>query len=138
MILLHDIRIYDLFTYAKDNWAQKAKKYFWSAEFTSKYPIHGLKYESFAREKYIRQEAVNNVWEFGLIVARNEPWLAYSPDGIVKSSESVTSCDNNKYFNTNFELFIICIQFSAGDRWVTERDPQRGDRGIPGDPPRSL
>ena len=27
---------------------------------------------------------------------------------------------------------------SAGDRRVAERDPQRGDRGIPGDPPRSL
>ena len=27
---------------------------------------------------------------------------------------------------------------SAGDRRVAERHPQRGDRGIPGDPPRSL
>ena len=28
--------------------------------------------------------------------------------------------------------------YSAGDRWGAKRDPKRGDRGIPGDPPRSL
>ena len=29
-------------------------------------------------------------------------------------------------------------EYSAGDRRSAKRDPQRGDRGIPGDPPRSL
>ena len=44
--------------------------------------------------------------------------------------------------NTGRIISMTCTckagKHSAGDRRVAERDPQRGDRGIPGDPPRSL
>ena len=114
MTLFHDFRIYGLFTYAKDDWAQKAKTYFWPADVTSKYTVHGLKYESFAREKYIQQEAVN-VWEFGLIAARTEPWLAYSPDGIVKSTESIKLLEIKCPYELNDTdtetLFVKCKRF---------------------------
>lgn len=44
--------------------------------------IHGNKYESVARELYAK-ETVSFIQECGLIVSKSEPWLAYSPDGIV-------------------------------------------------------
>lgn len=57
-------------------------KYFWSKEFKNKYTIHGNKYESVARKLYIKTTALF-VQECGLIVSKSEPWLAYSPDGVV-------------------------------------------------------
>ncbi|KAJ8939898.1 hypothetical protein NQ318_023238 [Aromia moschata] len=46
------------------------------------YVLHGLKYEKEALEKY---KIVNNydIYEPGLIVCSQNPWLAYSPDGVV-------------------------------------------------------
>ena len=71
-----------IYTYSKDNWSEKASKYFWNKEFKSKYTSHGVKYENIAREKYITEEN-KHVEECGLIVCISEPWLGYSPDGIV-------------------------------------------------------
>ena len=43
---------------------------------------HGNEYEGSARAKYAKEKKVI-VQECGLIVAMSEPWLAYSPDGVV-------------------------------------------------------
>lgn len=43
---------------------------------------HGLKYEGYARKKYMECECVY-VQECGLVVVAKEPWMAYSPDGVI-------------------------------------------------------
>lgn len=75
-------RCYNLFTYSKGDWPEKARKYFWAKEFTSKYTDHVNKYESVARALYAKEKDVF-IQECGLVVCHSEPWLAYSPDGVV-------------------------------------------------------
>ncbi|XP_011312159.1 uncharacterized protein [Fopius arisanus] len=79
-------RCYSLYTYSKDNWAEKASNYFWPCEFSNKFVKHGLKMEPRARMLY--QEWKNcDVFCCGLIISQNNPWLAYSPDGIVMQAQ---------------------------------------------------
>lgn len=46
---------------------------------------HGKKYEPFARDAY-RQLLKCNVVECGLVVSEMNPWLGFSPDGVVVES----------------------------------------------------
>lgn len=46
-------RIYDIYTYSKDDWETKAMKYFYPKSFSNKYVKHGIKYEREAREVFI-------------------------------------------------------------------------------------
>lgn len=80
-MLILGSRCYSLFTY-KGDLTTKARQYFFPKQFSNKYIEHGLKFEKEALEKY---KNVNNyeVCEPGLIICRQYPWFAYSPDGIV-------------------------------------------------------
>lgn len=82
-------RCYSIYTYTKDNWPEKAQKYFWAKEFKNKFTSHGNKYEPVAKEVYIT-ETGQHVQECGIIISKSEPWAAYSPDGIIiKNSAAV-------------------------------------------------
>lgn len=78
-------RCYALFTYSKNknpNWEEKSTKYFHPKAFSSQSTSHGILYEANARLKYesVRSVSVN---QCGLVISENNPWLAYSPDGII-------------------------------------------------------
>ena len=45
---------------------------------------HGITYEPVAREEY-RNQSNQFVRECVLIICKDEPWMAYSPDGIIKT-----------------------------------------------------
>lgn len=77
-----------MYTYSKENWSEKARNYFWAKEFKNKYTRHGIEYESVARMKYAKESKLF-VQECGLIVCKSEPWMAYSPDGIVIKDNQV-------------------------------------------------
>ncbi|KAJ8912685.1 hypothetical protein NQ315_011045 [Exocentrus adspersus] len=75
-------RIYELYTYSKGDWESKAVKYFHNKSFSNKYTKHGIKYESNAREAFVKQ-TLFHVVECGMVVSQANPWLGYSPDGII-------------------------------------------------------
>ncbi|XP_043466305.1 uncharacterized protein LOC122501102 isoform X2 [Leptopilina heterotoma] len=75
-------RCYNIYTYSKNDWENKSVKYFWPTEFKTKETNHGIKFEAEAREAYKKQCNLH-VEECGLIICQSEPWLAYSPDGVV-------------------------------------------------------
>lgn len=75
-------RCYEIFTYSLQDWEMKAKKYFWPKMFNSKYTDHGRKFEAAARNAYIASQGVE-VMETGLIINKQHPWIAYTPDGVV-------------------------------------------------------
>lgn len=81
-------RCYNLYTYSKHDWENKSIKYFWPTEFKTKATNHGNKFEAEAREAYMN-ECLLHVEECGLIICKNEPWLAYSPDGVVIKDSKV-------------------------------------------------
>lgn len=85
-------RIYDIFTYSKNNapnWEKKSKSYFWPKSFTNKFIKYGKKFESVARNKYIEKTG-NNVVECGLLLHDLEKWVGYSPDGVVVNNDVPT------------------------------------------------
>ncbi|KAJ8972267.1 hypothetical protein NQ317_004885, partial [Molorchus minor] len=75
-------RIYELYTYSKNQWEDKSTKYFYSKSFTNKYTKHGILYEGDAKEIFIEQTSFHVV-ECGMVVSHSNPWLGYSPDGII-------------------------------------------------------
>lgn len=98
-------RCYGLYTYKNDDWSSKAKKYFWPKnynlaikkydycqsryifilillKFSSKYIRHGIESEEEARECFKRKTNFDII-QTGLIICEKQPWLAYSPDGII-------------------------------------------------------
>lgn len=86
-------RCYGLFTYNKtqktdEQWSLKASRYFWPKLFTNKFVQHGLEYENVAREMYIKDTGLN-VLECGLVTNPLNPWLGYSPDGIVVNADNI-------------------------------------------------
>lgn len=83
-------RCYGIFTYGKYDWPDKARRYFWTKDVKTKAMHHGIMYEPVARQVY-KEQTHQLVIECGLIVSKSEPWLAYSPDGIV-----MTRRDQNK------------------------------------------
>lgn len=78
-------RCYQLQTYSKNknpDWQQKSLKYFYPKEFTNKYVRHGLENEPLARQKY-RETTKSTVIECGLVISIENPWIGYTPDGII-------------------------------------------------------
>lgn len=76
---------YSLFTYRKNKtpeWKKKSLNYFYPKSINNCYVKHGVECEPLAREAYKKSTSAN-VLECGLIVSRHNPWLGYSPDGIV-------------------------------------------------------
>lgn len=75
-------RCYEIYTYSKDDWKTKAIKYFNPIEFSNKFTKHGLKYESRARDIFVKISKMTVV-ECGLVIPLSNKWLGYSPDGII-------------------------------------------------------
>ncbi|CAI6376996.1 unnamed protein product [Macrosiphum euphorbiae] len=80
-------RYYGLYTFNKtfktdEQWALKASRYFWPKLFTNKFVKYGLQYENIARDLYSK-EFNTNILECGLVIDVNNPWLGYSPDGVI-------------------------------------------------------
>ncbi|XP_046603613.1 uncharacterized protein LOC124297059 isoform X2 [Neodiprion virginianus] len=79
-------RCYELYTYRKNlkpNWKNKSMKYFYPTNISTPAMKHGLKFEPVARETYQELNPSTNVFQCGLIISRDNPWLGYSPDGII-------------------------------------------------------
>lgn len=76
-------RCYEIFTYSRNDWDNKALKYFYPKSIIkNKYISHGLKYENDARRAFISLTGTD-VREFGFVVPKNNIWLGYSPDGVI-------------------------------------------------------
>lgn len=75
-------RCYELFTYMGTDWLNKIQKYFNPKPFQTKATRHGLQYESAARDLYAKHCNLTIV-QTGLVVCHNNPWLAFSPDGVI-------------------------------------------------------
>lgn len=78
---------YGLYTFTKrkradSDWVNKCKSVFTPKDFKSEFTEHGKLTESEARDAF--RKATNcQVFEMGLIASRLNPWLAYSPDGLI-------------------------------------------------------
>ena len=75
----------NIFTYCSNknpDWRQKALKYFYCNSFTNKYVKHGLDNEPHALKVYEQAQEVKIV-QCGVIVSKLNPWLGYSPDGVL-------------------------------------------------------
>lgn len=81
-------RCYELFTYSKECWQDKIKKYYNYVEFTSKYTNHGINFENEARNLY-KNLYSETVIETGFVVSKLNLWLGCSPDGIILNKEQV-------------------------------------------------
>ncbi|KAK4882490.1 hypothetical protein RN001_005809 [Aquatica leii] len=81
-------RIYEIYTYNGKDWLNKSLKYFYPKTFTNKYVRHGLTHETSARTTFVEATGLS-VLQCGLVVSEGNPWLGYSPDGLV--------VDNNEY-----------------------------------------
>ncbi|XP_050497488.1 uncharacterized protein LOC126892001 [Diabrotica virgifera virgifera] len=75
-------RIYELYTYSKSEWDNKATRYFYSKGFSNKFTKHGVKYEGDAKDAFVSQTSLQVV-DCGMIVSHSNPWLGYSPDGVI-------------------------------------------------------
>jgi len=85
-------RCYGLYTFNKtqktdEQWSLKLNKYFWPNSFTNKCVKHGNEYESTARNIYARHTN-QKILECGLITNTNNPWLGYTPDGVIVNCEN--------------------------------------------------
>ncbi|KAK5648203.1 hypothetical protein RI129_003095 [Pyrocoelia pectoralis] len=79
-------RIYDIFTYKGMDWVSKSDRYFNPKSFTNKFVEHGLEHEPTAKQ-CLKEDLKCNLIEVGLaVVSHSNPWLGYSPDGIVVQS----------------------------------------------------
>ncbi|XP_030757979.1 uncharacterized protein LOC115883719 isoform X1 [Sitophilus oryzae] len=75
-------RCYEIYTYSKDDWETKSIKYFNPIQINNKYIKHGLKYDSSARDIFVKISGMTVV-ECGLVISSANRWLGYSPDGII-------------------------------------------------------
>lgn len=75
-------RVYEIYTYKGQDWSKKAFNYFYPKSFTNRYVAHGLEQEEVARRVFGKSTGLNVV-ECGLVVSDFNPWLGYSPDGII-------------------------------------------------------
>lgn len=81
-------RCYELYTYAKECWKEKVKKYYNPVEFTSKYTSHGIKFENEARNLY-KNLYSDIVVDIGFVVSKQNLWLGCSPDGVILNKDQV-------------------------------------------------
>lgn len=78
-------RCYEIFTYSKNknpDWIKKCDNFFHPSNFKNEYVEHGLINEGKARQMFI-DITRKIVIETGLIVSIINPWIAYSPDGVI-------------------------------------------------------
>ncbi|XP_050457534.1 uncharacterized protein LOC126854641 [Cataglyphis hispanica] len=76
---------YQLFTYTSNknpDWQKKCDPFFSPKNFWSEYTDYGKKTEGEARECF-RKATNKDIIETGLIICQQNPWLAYSPDGVI-------------------------------------------------------
>lgn len=76
---------YQLYTYTSNknpDWQKKCDSFFSPKNFRSEYTDYGKKTEGEARECF-RKFTNKLVVETGLIICQQNPWLAYSPDGVI-------------------------------------------------------
>lgn len=111
-----------IYTYKGDNWNKKAHDYFWPKSVSNVYVKHGLFYESSARKKY-ENITGHLVEQTGLVISNLNPWLAYSPDGIVMDGDQPNTllqikCPYaGKYQSIIYNLiFITYIYFCRKER----------------------
>jgi hypothetical protein len=76
-------RCYSVYTYSKLDWGKKACTFFWPTPYTNDNMLHGIKYEDLARKIYHNQNRHVTIIQTGLIVHKKNPFLGYSPDGII-------------------------------------------------------
>lgn len=86
-------RCYSLYTYnmkprTDKEWNLRASKYFWPVKVSNKFVQHGIKYENTARILYEIETNIH-IYQCGCITWPNEPWLSYSPDGLIINEFSV-------------------------------------------------
>lgn len=84
-------RCYSLFTASKNpktKWIEKANGYFWPKKFSNEDTKYGNKTEKAAREAY-EAFTTSKVKETGLIISESNPWLAFSPDGVILDDKGV-------------------------------------------------
>ncbi|KAK5650881.1 hypothetical protein RI129_001910 [Pyrocoelia pectoralis] len=81
-------RIYEIYTYKGQDWPRKSNRYFFPKGFSNKFTQHGIQYEEIARRVFINTTGLA-VIECGLVVSEFNPWLGYSPDGIILSCNQV-------------------------------------------------
>lgn len=76
---------YNLFTYTSNrnpDWTKKCHDFFFPKNFRSQYTEYGKKTEGEAREAF-KKISKKTVVETGLVISQQNPWLAYSPDGVI-------------------------------------------------------
>lgn len=61
---------------------KKCHDYFYPVNFKSEFTEYGRKTESSARNAFSKASH-QKVIEIGLVISKQNPWLAYSPDGII-------------------------------------------------------
>lgn len=84
---------YSVYTYTKNktaDWNKKCDSVFSTKEFKTVYTEYGKKNERNDRKVFI-DKTKQKVIETGLIVSELNPWLAYSPDGVIFDSEKPVS-----------------------------------------------
>lgn len=104
-------RVYELFTYSRDDWDMKAMKYFFPAKINNKYIKHGIEYEATARESFIEFTGACVV-DCGMVISHSNEWLGYSPDGIIFEDGKPTALLEIKcIFEGKISYFIKIILF---------------------------
>lgn len=88
-------RCYSLFTASnnkKTDWEKKSQLYFWPKNFESEFTKLGHLGEKLCKpiyEDYCKEKGCTFVGDSGLIVNSLNPWLGYSPDGLVFKDEEI-------------------------------------------------
>lgn len=76
---------YEFFTYVKNkkpDWKKKCRSFLATKIFKSEYTEYGKEKEKEARDIFVN--ATNHrVLQTGLIICKQNPWLGFSPDGII-------------------------------------------------------
>jgi hypothetical protein len=78
-------RCYSIFTYGKNvksKWEKKSLQYFWPKPFRNANMEYGIACEAVAKDAY-RKHYNCEILQVGLVISQANPWLAYSPDGII-------------------------------------------------------
>nr|XP_023027209.1 uncharacterized protein LOC111515213 [Leptinotarsa decemlineata] len=120
-------RIYSVYTYAKENWSEKAINYFWPKIFSSKFTEHGKKYEQHALNAYKKQYSLCEVHTVGFVINKRYPWFGYSPDGIIFENGKPIKlleikCPYSGKENSAPKILEECNYLERrGDMWLLKR-----------------